>query len=92
MRIVRPSETLCNSCPPARQADEDLVRRRPRRGRLRLDARIDERVDDGRALLRHAPRAQAPPQRPLLAHQLLCMPALLSSLPAGVQVQLPHTA
>ena len=67
------SQALCvpMNCAPARQADEDLVRGRPRRGRLRLDARIDERVDDGRALPRHAPRAQAPPQRPLLAHQLL---------------------
>ena len=56
---------------PACQAHKGLIRRRPRGGRLRLDARIDERVDDRRAILWHAPRAQAPPQRLLLAHQLL---------------------
>ena len=56
---------------PACQAHKGLVCRWPRRGRLRLNARIDERVDDGRALRRHATRAQAPPQRLLMAHHLL---------------------
>ena len=56
---------------PACQAHEGLVRGWPRRGRLRLDACVDERIDDRRQLLWHAPCAQAPPQRALLAHQLL---------------------
>ena len=56
---------------PGGQMHKDLVCGGPLRRRVGLNACIYQGPDSVWALLGNARRAQAPPQRPLLAHQLL---------------------